>query len=292
VTAVRRLPVRVISGLSIGFVASLAAVLGGAAWSILIFAFFPLAYRELLALMSAKQIYPSKVTVWLFAPTFYVLAYLGLERHFDIVVTLGLIFTFSWLIFRSKMATISDIGGTILMFFYLGFLPAHFIVLRNLGQEASQPVWAQPGVGYIFLILFTVSACDVFAYYGGKRFGKKPLSPQISPKKTIEGSVVGMGSAVLIAAVSAMLFGIHWGHGAVLGVLISLVAQVGDLSESLIKRDAGQKDSGSLIPGHGGILDRTDSYIFAGAVAYYYINWFILHQGVAKEVLEFLHYAP
>lgn len=267
----------------------LAATVGGWLWALLVLVFYLIAYKEMLALMAAKQIYPSKVTVTIFSITFYLLAFLGWERHFQIVVTLGIIFTFAWLLFRKKPASISDIGATILMFFYLGFLPAHFILLRQIGVEQGiLDFWLQPGLRYLFLVLFIVSASDVFAYYGGKRFGKKLLSPKISPKKTIEGSVTGFVGAVLIAIAAALLFEINWVHGAVLGVFISLVAQMGDLSESLLKRDAGLKDSGVLIPGHGGLLDRTDSYIFSGAVAYYYINWFILHQGVAREVMEFL----
>lgn len=278
---------RVKSGLLAGVIVTVGAVLGGWAWTLLTVGFYLIAYQEMLRLMAAKSIYPSKVTAALFSALFYIFAVVGWQRHFDVVVTLGIIFTFVWMIFRKNLASISDIGGTILMFFYLGFLPAHFILLRQLGADQITEFWFQPGMRYLFLVLFIVSASDIFAYYGGKRFGKKLLSPQISPKKTIEGSLVGMLLAVIIGTVAALLFGIAWFHGVMLSVLISLIAQIGDLSESLLKRDAGLKDSGVLIPGHGGLLDRTDSYIFSGAVAYYYINWFILHQGIAQDVIEF-----
>lgn len=283
----KRLNPRVTSGLLIGAIVVVAAVLGGWVWAFLAAIFYPIAYQEMLALMAAKNIHPSKVTVCLFSSIFYLFAILGWERHFQIVVTLGVIFAFAWLLLRKVPASICDIGGTIMMFFYLGFLPAHFILLRQIGADTVPAFWAQPGLGYLFLILFIVSASDIFAYYGGKRFGKKLLSPQISPKKTLEGSVVGTTGAALIAVVASLFFGIPWFHGVILGVIIALVAQVGDLSESLLKRDAGMKDSGTFIPGHGGILDRTDSYIFSGAVGYYYIVWFVLHQGLAQEVLEF-----
>jgi phosphatidate cytidylyltransferase len=278
---------RVKSGLLLGGIVAAAAVLGGWVWFLMGLVFFIIAYREMMALMTAKDIHPSKVTATVFSVAFYVFAFLGWERHFQIVVTTGIIFTFAWLLFRKNPASISDIGGTILMFFYLGFLPAHFMLLRQIGAQNIPQFWLQPGLEYLFLVLFIVSASDVFAYFGGKRFGKKLLSPKISPRKTVEGSIAGMIGAVTVGIIVSLLFGINWIHGTVLGLIISVVAQVGDLSESLLKRDAGIKDSGAVIPGHGGVLDRTDSYIFSGAVAYYYIIWFILHQGVAREVMEF-----
>ena len=276
---------RVWSGILIGAIVATAAILGGWVWALLTVVFFVVASREMFGLMAAKQIYPSKAAVWIFSLTFYMFAMVGWERHFQIVVTLGIIFTFAWLLFRKHLASISDIGGTIMMFFYLGLLPAHFILIRRLGAEPDVPILLQPGLRYLFLILFIVSASDVFAYYGGKRFGKNPLSPQISPKKTVEGAIIGTIAATVIGAGIAAWFHLGWANGALMGILLSGVAQVGDLSESLLKRDAGIKDSGSLIPGHGGILDRTDSYIFSGAVGYYYISWFILHQGLAHELL-------
>jgi phosphatidate cytidylyltransferase len=278
---------RLLYGLMVGGIVAFAAVFGGWLWAALTFAFFPIANRELMALMAAKDIHPSKVTVTLFSLTFYFFALFGLQRHFEIVVTTGIIFTFAWLLLRVKPPSICDIGGTIMMFFYLGFLPAHFILVRQLGAAANPVYWEQPGFRYLFLILFIVSASDVFAYYGGKRFGKKLLSPKISPKKTIEGSITGTFFGVVAGVLVSFWFHLPWIHGVMLGIILSVVAQVGDLSESLIKRDAGLKDSGSFIPGHGGVLDRTDSYIFSGAVGYYYIIWFVLHQGLAREVMEF-----
>ncbi len=279
---------RVTSGLAIGALVAAGIVLGGWLWFALTLLFFWFGHKELLGLMAAKQIYPSKFTVILFCLLFYIFAYFGWERHLDVVATMGVIFTFAWLLLRKNMASISDIGGTIMTFFYIGFLPAHFILLRQLGATDDMPFWVQPGLRYLFLLIITVSASDIFAYYGGKRFGKNLLSPQISPKKTVEGSLTGTIAAILCAGLVAWVFRIPVLHGLALGGIISVVAQVGDLSESLLKRDAGMKDSGTLIPGHGGMLDRTDSYIFSGAVAYYYINWFILHQGIAREVIEFL----
>jgi phosphatidate cytidylyltransferase len=277
-------PPRVTTGLLIGAGVVLLAYLGGWFWAGMNLAFFAVASQELFAIIRTKHIYPSRLTVLVFGLLFYLFASLGLERHFDVLVTVGVVFTFVWLLFRKIPASISDIGATILAFFYLGFLPAHFVVLRNMASP-SQP---ELGLYYLFWVILVVSSCDIFAYYGGRGFGKNLLSPQISPKKTIEGALTGTFAACLVSTGLAHLLNIGWHHGVALGILLSGIAQVGDLSESLFKRDAGLKDSGSLFPGHGGLLDRTDSYIFSGVLAYYYISWFIHHQGIAKEVLQLL----
>ena len=117
---------------------------------------------------------------------------------------------------------------------------------------------------------------DIAAYYFGVKFGKHKLCPVISPKKTIEGAVAGGACAVVAGLIIGKLIGISLYHSFVLAVIVTVMAQLGDLSESLIKRDAGVKDSGNSLPGHGGFLDRADSYLFSVPVAYYYIKYFIL----------------
>ena len=123
------------------------------------------------------------------------------------------------------------------------------------------------------MILFT----DIAAYYFGTRFGKHKLSPVISPKKSIEGAVAGGVCAVITGLIIGKLIGISLYHSIVLSVIVTVMAQLGDLSESLIKRDAGVKDSGHSLPGHGGFLDRADSYLFSIPVAYYYIKYFMIN---------------
>src|SRR4051812_44176912 len=115
---------RLISGLAIGGCVAVAAFIGGPVWVLLVVLFFPVAYREMLAIMNAKGIHPSKAAVCVFSPLFYLFALLGWERHFQVIITIAVIFTFGWLLFRKNIASISDIGGTIMMVFYLGFLPA------------------------------------------------------------------------------------------------------------------------------------------------------------------------
>ena len=116
-------------------------------------------------------------------------------------------------------------------------------------------------------------AADIGAYFMGKSFGKIRLS-NISPKKTVEGAIFGFLGSLIVAELGAWYF--HWQSwiftGLILGLLVGVTSLLGDLIESLMKRDAGIKDSGQLIPGHGGILDRTDSYLFTAPLVYYFVT--------------------
>jgi len=121
----------------------------------------------------------------------------------------------------------------------------------------------------IYFLVATTWAADIAAYYVGRAFGRRPLAPKVSPKKTVEGSVGGfLGAAVIAAGGSGWLWPIAPVPALVLGAVLAGVGMVGDLSESALKRGAGVKDSGTLIPGHGGVLDRLDSLAFAAPVLY------------------------
>tara|TARA_Y100001968_G_C19340664_1_gene709329 strand:- start:848 stop:1231 length:384 start_codon:yes stop_codon:yes gene_type:complete len=117
-----------------------------------------------------------------------------------------------------------------------------------------------------------IVASDIGSYIIGSRFGRRQLSP-ISPGKTVEGALGGFVCAMAVGAIGGQLFEWNYGlfMGAILGGFVALFALVGDLTESMMKRNAGIKDSGDVLPGHGGILDRIDSYLFTPAVVYYYL---------------------
>ncbi|MHB8573705.1 MAG: phosphatidate cytidylyltransferase [Dehalococcoidia bacterium] len=155
-------------------------------------------------------------------------------------------------------------GGTL----YAGWLGVHLLALRRLPH----------GDRWLLLLLLGVFATDSGAYGVGRLLGRHKLAPNVSPAKTVEGAAGGAVSAV--AAVTAMRYVFDL-PGAlpevlVLGLLLSVAGQVGDLCESALKRRLGVKDMGRLFPGHGGLLDRLDSILFAAPVVYYFVRWLIL----------------
>jgi len=128
-----------------------------------------------------------------------------------------------------------------------------------------------PERGWILALVLVVWAFDTAAYFTGRRFGRRPFMAHISPSKTQEGVVGGLLAAAVIGAIFVAALGRPWPAGLVMGLVVGAAAQAGDLAESMLKRAAGAKESGTLIPGHGGILDRVDSFLFAAPVAYFYV---------------------
>jgi phosphatidate cytidylyltransferase len=158
--------------------------------------------------------------------------------------------------------SVHRLGLSLLGTLYIGFFTPHIVLLR------SEP----EGWRWVLFTVFVAMASDSGAYFAGRAFGRHPLAPSISPSKTIEGAVGGVAGAMLNAALCQwVFFRLLGGREAVtLGAMISLLAQLGDLSESALKRAFGAKDSGWIIPGHGGILDRLDSLLFPFVFTYYY----------------------
>lgn len=146
---------------------------------------------------------------------------------------------------------------------YIGWMLSHFVALRGL----------ESGRDWVLFALFVTFASDTAAYFIGRAFGKHPLAPDISPRKTREGTVGGILGAVAVGLLLVMLLDLPIGYLAatLLAIAVSIFGQIGDLFESLFKRNMGVKDSGNSMPGHGGFLDRMDSVVFAGVVVYYYV---------------------
>lgn len=167
--------------------------------------------------------------------------------------------------------SIANAGATVLGTLYLSLF-TFFILLRNLPGD-TLTLFAQPvewGARLMGLVLFSSWATDTGAYFVGKSLGKRKLCPDLSPGKTVEGAIGGVLSAVLIALLLGWTLHIPLSHAAAMGGISGVWGQVGDLSKSVMKRDLGIKDFGSLLPGHGGILDRFDSALFNVPIAYFY----------------------
>jgi phosphatidate cytidylyltransferase len=152
-----------------------------------------------------------------------------------------------------------------LLFFgviYIPYLLGYLVLLRSHPQ----------GFKWILLIMFIVMSCDSAAYFIGCRYGKRRLYPEVSPKKSVEGAIGGLAGSLVGALVARLLFfaELSVGDALLAALLIGALGQIGDLFESLLKRSCNVKDSGAIFPGHGGILDRLDSILFAAPAAYYY----------------------
>lgn len=156
---------------------------------------------------------------------------------------------------------------------YLGLL-GYVDRLANAGPPiyGTAPLgWLGADRAWVLILVLGVWTYDTAAYFVGRRFGKRHFIPHISPGKTVEGVAGGLAAAVVVSAVLVGGIGHSVIGGAFLGLAIGLAAQAGDLAESMLKRAAGAKESGRFIPGHGGMLDRIDSFLFAAPVAYLYV---------------------
>lgn len=146
---------------------------------------------------------------------------------------------------------------------YIGWLAGHMLLLRALPRGAYR----------LLATLLTVWVADTGAYLVGRTWGKHRLAPALSPSKTWEGYAAEIVSGVLAGTLLFGLGALGWAHGAILGLLLAALTPLGDLGVSMIKRQAGVKDTGRLFPGHGGAFDRADSVLVAAVISYYYQVW-------------------
>lgn len=164
--------------------------------------------------------------------------------------------------------TLSDSAVGVFGSVYVGWLLSHLFLLRDLAPQ---------GFDYLLLTLILTWSTDTGAYFTGRAIGRRKLAPQVSPNKTLEGALGGVAGSLLAAMLLYYykpVFPLELCLG--LGILVSILGQFGDLVESALKRLSGIKDSGHLIPGHGGVLDRFDSLLLTGPAVYYYLKWFVI----------------
>jgi phosphatidate cytidylyltransferase len=241
--------------------------LGGTAWAVLMAVVSVLCLHELYRMLDRWR--PSQYVGFVAAVAMVVAARFGSDRVVLEMAMAALPVTFLAVIAseRTQMATVS-IAGTLLGVYWVAFAFAHAELLRRLPH----------GNGVIIDIMLGTFLADTGAYFGGRLFGHRPLAPEISPNKTVEGLLLGMFTAI-VAVIVASRFQQTWmttSQALVLGVAVAVLGPLGDLFESLVKRDAGTKDAGTLFGAHGGALDRLDAVMFT-IVAGYYVWVGVLH---------------
>jgi phosphatidate cytidylyltransferase len=175
-----------------------------------------------------------------------------------------------WLVIFRRDTRLQSWAWTLTGILYMGWMLGYYVALRQLDH----------GRELVILAVFTTFACDTSAFFVGRAWGRHHMAPTISPHKTWEGAIGGFVGAVAAALALRSLLSLgdwsvplNYVEAIGLGCIIGVVAQLGDLLESLLKRRAGVKDSGNLIPGHGGVLDRIDSLVFTGLIVYYFGLW-------------------
>jgi phosphatidate cytidylyltransferase len=153
----------------------------------------------------------------------------------------------------------------------LAFMAAILVAAPEIPEDALLHGYFSAGQTWLLVLVLTVWSFDTFAYLSGRTFKKGRFLNHISPNKTWSGVIGGTLAAVIVAGFLTWATGQWWPGGLLLGLIVAIAGQSGDVAESMLKRTAGAKDSSNLIPGHGGILDRTDSFLFAAPVVYAYL---------------------
>jgi phosphatidate cytidylyltransferase len=263
--------IRLISALILLPIGIAVILIGGGLFDLAIAFIFTLAAYEFVQLMKSGRFAPNLVFavafVWVLLLD-VILPRLSLSRP---AVALLLIAALTWQLSQRSGSPTANWALTVAGGIYLGVAGAHFILIRQLNN----------GEWWLLLALAGTWLADSGAYFVGRKFGVHKMTPLLSPKKSWEGLAGGAAfgvifNALLAVALSQILsINLPWWAGAVLGLIGALIGVLGDLSVSMIKREVGAKDSGRIIPGHGGVLDRLDSLLFTMIVSYYFILWFV-----------------
>lgn len=269
---------RMLTGLIMGTIAMGCIMLGGIALLLLLAVIIFFASKEYVKILEHKGFYPSLKIILSAEALLALITYFDRNEYIAIAVTLCTFASFMWVLFRGRQPYIANVATTILGFLYCGYFPLHLQLLRDI----SCPQF-NDGLGFVVMMFTAILATDVGCYYTGTKFGKHKLAPVVSPNKTIEGSIGGVISAVIGAMIIGYFIeGVQWYTSFFAGLICTIFAQIGDLCESLIKRDAGVKDSGDSLPGHGGFLDRTDSFIFTIPVMFYFCKYFVFSNDIVN----------
>ena len=275
--------IRMLTGLIFGWIVLECIIQGGLVLLGLLIFILAFATKEYVKILNHKGFYPSLKVIY---ATEIALAIIVYFERFDLVaatLTICSITSFMWVLFVGRQPYIANVATTLFGMVYCGWFPLHLIFFRNLSNTEYSS-----GLGFVILMLISIIATDVGCYYVGSRCGKHKLAPTVSPNKTVEGSIGGAVFSVFFAEIIGLYLGLNWYIALIAGLLCTTFAQIGDLCESLLKRDAGVKDSGDTLPGHGGFLDRTDSFALTIPIMYYFFKYFVFRTEWMTTAINFV----
>ena len=274
----RGLALRIASGVLFVPALILLARQGGIAFWLLIALEVTLGLIEFYRMMKSRGLHPFQPLGVLSGLALLWVSYRPATPHVGFLATAVLLLVLGLELRRPEQRRrVEDIAVTSFGVLYVGWLSAHLVLLRELplrlGAAGARIGYAE-GASFVLLAFFITWSCDTGAYAIGKSVGRNRPWTRISPRKSVEGAFGGLAFSLAAAFIARRWFAPYLtiGDAAALGLLVAVFAQVGDLVESLLKRDAAHGDSSNLIPGHGGVLDRFDSLYFAAPVVYYYLQ--------------------
>jgi len=261
----RNIPLAFLSGLVLAVIGVGSIAISKAAFAVVATIVVLLAQLELYTALRRKHYQPAVPLGLVFGALTMAAAYLKGEPAMVAMAALAVMFTFLWYMAvpaPHRKNVLANVGLTLFPYFYVAFLAGYVVIILALSKALVLSVLAL-AVGY-----------DIAAFIGGSIYGSRPLAPSISPRKSWEGLVTA--TLVLLVIAVAVLASIDpistLGRAIGLALVTSVFAPLGDLAESLLKRDLGVKDLGSIMPGHGGALDRIDSILFVAPAAFYFIR--------------------
>ncbi len=275
-------------------VALVLLIVGGVWFSLMILFLILVGQSEFYRIVELKGVEPMRITGYILAILLVVVAHFSNEYYLNLFLTLSILTVFIAQLYRRDIQTaISSISSTIVSIVYIAWLMTHSILLRNIGFElvhkynivatkishfVQEPDYM--GICYIVLVVAVTFLADTAAYFVGKKYGKHKLAPVVSPNKTWEGAIAGIVTSPIVAILTKYIMGMEMNdfYLVFLGLLLGIFGILGDLSESLLKRNVAIKDSGSIFPGHGGVLDRLDSLMFNVPLTYYFVKTYYYYE--------------
>jgi phosphatidate cytidylyltransferase len=263
----RNLPLAIVTGLLLGGLLIATLVLSRPAFVLFLLGIVTLALLELLAVLRARATRPARPVVLAMGALLVIGAYLEGPAALSFGLLVTILAAFGWyLVDRGRTEVTRNVAATVFATVYVPFMAAHLALVVG---RADHYVGAL--IGYAVLVV----VYDTAAYATGATIGRRPIAPQVSPHKSWEGAL-GASIACLLAGAFLLPLWEPWtlASGLVLAAATCVVAPLGDLSESMLKRDLAVKDMGSILPGHGGMLDRVDALLFMAPVLYYVLAAF------------------